>query len=46
MRMKTFEIYKAGIGFIGYVSATTELGAKRVAAKLYGGKVADYAAGR
>jgi hypothetical protein len=31
----TFEVYGAGIGFIGYVSAATEIGAKRIAAKLW-----------
>jgi hypothetical protein len=44
-KARTFEIYRAGVGFIGYVTASTPLGARRVAAKLHGGTIADYAAG-
>jgi len=31
----TWEVYGAGVGFIGYVSAKTERGAKTVARRLW-----------
>jgi hypothetical protein len=33
--MRTFEVYGAGVGFIGYVSARSERGAKNAARKMW-----------
>lgn len=35
MTDRTFEVYGAGIGFIGYVTARTERGAKIIARRLW-----------
>jgi hypothetical protein len=33
--MKSYEVYLAGVGYVGTVEAKTETGAKRIAAKLW-----------
>ncbi len=40
----TFEVYGAGVGFIGYVTAKTERGAKIVAHRLWP-EIASFAVG-
>lgn len=34
---RTWEVYGAGVGFLGYVTAKTERGAKTVARRLFAG---------
>jgi len=40
---RTWEVYGAGVGFIGYVSARTEIGAIRIAKKIFAAIASDFA---
>ena len=34
--MKIFEVYKAGVGYVGHIEARTHRAAEKLARKLYG----------